>query len=174
MLNANTSFVVIFIYAPPNYGDKEQFWIELLQFTSTLACMFVLIGDFNEMGSPQDKVGGAAPSLSRYKRLDYIKSNYNVIDLPFSGQIFTWRKKICGENNIWERLDRVVVSPKFIEQFPSAHINHHVFRTSDHCQIQLSFMRNSNLKKATPFKLEKQWTFRKDFTIEVAKFGTKD
>lgn len=173
LLNEDKSFIAIFIYAPPNYSEKEAFWKELMLFVNSLSTLFIIIGDYNEIGAPHEKIGGAAPNSSRFKRITLLKSNCNILDIPFSGQVYTWRKKVAGENNIWERLDRVMASPTFIEQFPTANIKNHLFTSSDHCQVQLSFTSNTREVKATPFRFEKQWTFRKDFLVLVAKIWNK-
>lgn len=59
MLAMNSSFVAIFIYAPPNHALKQEFWEELNAYLSSLNSPFMLLGDFNELSSSNDKLGGA-------------------------------------------------------------------------------------------------------------------
>lgn len=53
-------------------------------------------------------------------------------------------KKKGGEGNIFERLDRGVASTSWISMFPQASLVHHIFTSSDHCQISLNYLSKTN------------------------------
>lgn len=65
-----------------------------------------MLGNFNDIASPNEKFGGRPPNLSRIatfnKNLDY----YNLIDLGFKGPKFTWTNNRRNLNLVMERLDR--------------------------------------------------------------------
>ena len=63
------------------------------------------MGDYNEIGKPSDKLGGAPTSSKRFKRLLNFKSLVPCKEIPFKGSPFTWRKKIHGNDNIYENLN---------------------------------------------------------------------
>lgn len=67
-------------------------------------------------------MGGTNLALTKFKRIESLKHNFEIIDIPFSGQTFTWRKKLLGDNNIWEPLDRAMVCSKFVERFQTTNI----------------------------------------------------
>lgn len=67
------------------------------------------MGDFNEIIFPEDKFGGFILIYDRFRILLDFKFNINITDILFVGNVFTWRKK-NGINNIFERLDRVLVN----------------------------------------------------------------
>ena len=88
-------------------------------------------------------------------------------EIPFSGFRYTWRKKVSGPNNVYERLDKGVASVGWLSSFPSARVQHHIFTSSDHCRLSLDFL-PVNTVKVPPFKFEKM-CLRKDYDTLVKK-----
>lgn len=104
------------------------------------------MGDFNEISNINDKLGGAPMTYTRFSTMNYILNQLPCIELPFDGPQFTWRKKKAGPGNKYERLNRAIVSSSWISLFPQAKLNHNIFTSSDHCQITLNNLPNSNNK----------------------------
>ncbi|XP_074277363.1 uncharacterized protein LOC141601001 [Silene latifolia] len=165
-LTKNVSFCLIFVYAPPQPADKLDFWNELEIFVLNIDLPFLLLGDLNEIKSPSEKEGGAKVTNARCVRLSKFLNNTNSIDLPFSGNFFTWRKKKCGSDNVFEILDRALASPNWISIYPNMHFMHHAFTSSKHCPISVNFHDQVH-KKALPFRFELMWTMRNDFSKMV-------
>lgn len=151
----DNSITDIFIYAPARDNQKDQFWHELIEFTSSLNNPLFILGDFNEISNANDKCGGKLPSQSRYCRMDNLKSMINCVEIPFTGTTYTWRKKKYGDDNILERLDKGVASSDCLAMFPNTSIHHHIFSSSNHCQISLSLHQQSNTKRVPPFRFGK-------------------
>ncbi|KAK9666223.1 hypothetical protein RND81_14G169700 [Saponaria officinalis] len=114
------------------------------------------------MKSPSEKEGGAEVANARCLRLT------NCVDLPFSGNFFTWRKKKTSSENVFEILDRALASPNWISSYPNMQFVHHAFTSSDHCPISVKFHDQVH-KKAPPFRFELMWTLRNDFSKIVKK-----
>ncbi|XP_057248246.1 uncharacterized protein LOC130590222 [Beta vulgaris subsp. vulgaris] len=161
-------FAIIFIYAPARQDQKSEFWEELVLYINSLTTPFVVLGDFNEIGCAQDKLGGARFSSSRTLILSSFFSQAQCAEIPFLGSRYTWRKKEGGENNIYERLDRATASISWLAQFPQARVRHHNFTSSDHCYVSLEF-ECLNRAKAFPFRFDKLWCSRKDYDNIVKK-----
>lgn len=66
---------------------------ELMAYVSSICLPFIIMGDFNEIGSHFDKEGGAEFDHSRLVILSQLYSQISCVDVPFSGSRFTWRKK---------------------------------------------------------------------------------
>lgn len=115
-----------------------------------------------------DKLGGADFSYSKLSVLNQFHSQISCVDIPISSSRFTWKKKKARNNNIFERLERVVASIAWLSEFPQAKITHHPFTSSDHCIISLDFLSLKN-NKAPPFRFEKMWCARKDYDTLVKK-----
>lgn len=151
LLNENLSFVIIFVYAPPKNEHKAKFCDEVFAYVNSLLSLFVIIGDFNDMGCAHDKFGGASFNSNRLCNMTNILASISCVELPFLGSRYTWRKKRIGPNNIMERLDKGVASSMWLSLFPQAKLIHHPFTSSDHCQVFVD-LTNLRIKKAPPFR----------------------
>ncbi len=96
--NTNTGFVfyIIFVYAPPNYREKSEFWNKIQNFIQALNLPYIIIGDLNEIQCAEEKQGGAENNQTRFRRLLDFKENNELTDLQTMGNEFTWRKKKTG------------------------------------------------------------------------------
>jgi hypothetical protein len=117
----------------------------------------LLIGDFNAILSPAEKIGGRIFGSSSHSEFqDFVHAN-GLIDLGFYGNPFTWNNNRHGSFNIRERLDRGLANLAWILLFPEASISHLPATSSDHNPILLSTAGNQTpLPK--PFKFEEFWT----------------
>ncbi|XP_074283438.1 uncharacterized protein LOC141607986 [Silene latifolia] len=127
---------------------------------------FYNLGDLNEFKSPSEKEGGAKVTNACCLRLVKFLNNTNSIDLPFSDNFFTWRKKKCGSDNVFEILDRALASPNWISMYPNMQFVHHACTSSDHCPISVKFHDQIH-NKAPPFHFELMSTLRDDFSKMV-------
>ena len=83
-------FIILFIYAPAHEKDKDEFWDSLFSYARGLVEPFIIMGDFNELSSVADKMGGAMFKFARLNRFNFILANTNCIELDSFGQPFTW------------------------------------------------------------------------------------
>ncbi|XP_074266877.1 uncharacterized protein LOC141590168 [Silene latifolia] len=161
-------FASFLFMLPLNLFEKSDFWDEIQSFVLNLDLPFLLLGDLNKIKSPSEKVGGAKVTNARCLRLNNFLSNTNCVDLPFSGNFFTWRKKKTGSDNVFEILDRALASPIWMSVYPNMQFIHHAFTSSDHCAISVKLQnQNQSHKKAHPFRFELMWTLRNDFSKMV-------
>lgn len=57
------NFAAIFIYAPAKQDQNHEFWQEFILYVNSISFLYIIIGDFNEIGSSQDKMGGVSVLL---------------------------------------------------------------------------------------------------------------
>lgn len=88
------NFAAIFIYAPAKQDQNHEFWQEFILYVNSISFPYIIIGDFNEIGSSQDKMGGGVCfTIARTAILSNLFAQINCIEIPFMGTRFTWRKK---------------------------------------------------------------------------------
>lgn len=80
-----------------------------------------------------------------------------LIDLQFSGNLYTWSNKREGFENIKERLDRVFANEIWRLIFPRAAVHNLPASTSYHSPIVL-FIEGEQGYAKKPFKFEEAWT----------------
>ena len=88
-LEINFSCNIIFIYAPPQENAKDAFWALLTNLVLNLNLPSIIMGDFNEISCPSDKLGGVYPNKNRFLRINNIIQNCNLVDLDTRGNEFT-------------------------------------------------------------------------------------
>ena len=142
-LSSNQCLMLIFAYAPPMENQKQNFLDEIAAFIMSCSIPCVLIGDLNEIGCPDDKLGGTNNAYARCCRLPDFINKCDLIDLLTTGGRYTWRKNASEVNNIYEKLDRVLVHPDAIQRLPHLATHNHVFTTSDHALISLDLSSNT-------------------------------
>lgn len=79
------------------------------------------------------------------------------MDLGFNGNLFTWCNKRSGEANIWEQLDRVIVSTDWRLHFDRARVLHLNSGNSDHSPILLCGVID-HPSRQKPFRFIDAWT----------------
>lgn len=100
-----------------------------------------MLGDFNQILHPNDKLGGADPNLNLINHCRNILNALHLSDLGYVGYNFTWKR-----GQVMERLDKDYNNQCWSLLFPNAYLYHLFFlQISDHCPIQL-FLGNDNKK----------------------------
>ena len=96
---------------------------------------------------------------------EYIQHN-GLIDLPFDNDTYTWNNKRAGSQQISSRLDRYLISDKFVHLGGDICASILPMTGSDHWPISLQWKNpgNSNRK---PFKFEAFWLTHPEFKIVV-------
>jgi hypothetical protein len=74
-------------------------------------------GDFNEILEESEKFGGCRKARGLMEAFKEALDVCNLSDLGASGLRYTWHNGQEGDSFIQERLDRVVASPDWCENF---------------------------------------------------------
>lgn len=96
---------------------------------------WLVLGDFNEITSQVDKIGGLPFRDSQCKDLDNFIDAPSLMDVGFHGNPFTWSNVREGLALICERLDRALLNCTWLDSFPSIKVIHLPKTHSDHCPI---------------------------------------
>ncbi|PKI47068.1 hypothetical protein CRG98_032544 [Punica granatum] len=142
---------------PPYVHLKYNFWADLANIATDIKRPWMLIGDFNEICSSNNKRGVKPFVSSSRPYLDDFMSFSGCIDLGFSGNPFTWRNKRSGLAHIKQRLDRAIANDEWHLLFPKAGVLHLPSIKSDHNPILAKLWMDST-KRPKPFRFEEAWT----------------
>jgi len=144
------------VYAPTQTKDKNAFWERLTRMNTIIDVPWCLMGDFNELASANDKLGGVSPHANCYSRLNQFLTTVNAEVLLVSGNRFTWKKRI-HTHLVYERLDRTLARNDWANIYPNAIELHEIFTCSDHCPIVMTTSMNHRSTKAFPFRFQNFW-----------------
>lgn len=135
--SSDLSWFFTAIYASPRLRERHLLWNNLSAVANTHNLPWLMAGDFNELLSTNDKLGGRPLIPSRASAFKECLDFCNMVDHGFQGPRFTWTNKNDLSSLIQERLDRFFANPDWCLMYPEAQVSHLARCLSDHCPIFL-------------------------------------
>jgi endonuclease/exonuclease/phosphatase family metal-dependent hydrolase len=104
------------VYGPRDAAGKAGFINWLYNFDTSALDDWILLGDFNLIGSPYDrnKPGGCSNEMFLFN--DLIQ-HLDLVDIPFEGRHFTWSN--MQNDPLLVKLDRVFTSSSWTISYPA-------------------------------------------------------
>ncbi|XP_074305072.1 uncharacterized protein LOC141640007 [Silene latifolia] len=140
------------IYGWARGEEKWRTWHIMKDIKPLSNLPWVMIGDFNKILFEHEKHGGAPREQYLMDEFRSEIDECGLLDVGFSGNPYTWWNRRGGDEAVYERLDRALVSPAFLEACPTICLSHVEFDKSDHAPIKLEIF--------TPIKSLKKRGFR--------------
>ncbi|KAI4363592.1 hypothetical protein MLD38_019794 [Melastoma candidum] len=158
LMGESVPFLLTFVYGSNDREERLQLWNALLAIGQCRA-PWCILGDFNVVRSPNEKLGGKRIWKESENVLNRTMHSLGMDDLRGVGCQFTWSNRRSPP--ILAKLDRAVVNRDWIETFRLSEVNYLPPTTSDHsaCLVRLGV----NKRKAAPFKFFDLWRFHPKF-----------
>lgn len=83
------SFLITVVYASPNFHKRQLFWDYLQNLATLVDLPWVLMGDFNDMLSEDEKLDGLPLNQNRLNAFGNCLDNCGLMDLGFHWPRFT-------------------------------------------------------------------------------------
>nr|XP_029144568.1 uncharacterized protein LOC114924353 [Arachis hypogaea] len=129
MLKNNFNCIFFLVYGAHTREEKLVIWEALSYTTGLCQVPYCFIGDFNEILNIEERKCTTSLTASTEDFKDWIQ-DMQLLDLPLNDRKFTWfRGRSCS------RLDRVLVSLKWAEEFPEIRLRGGPKGLSDHCPL---------------------------------------
>ncbi|XVF21028.1 hypothetical protein REPUB_Repub12eG0055200 [Reevesia pubescens] len=106
--NWGLSWAVTAVYASPIPVVREMFWQFMKEFDHLDHTPWLLVGDFNQILTHDEKQGGGRESVRRMTQFLEVMQCRNWIDLGANGCQFTWTNNHPLPRLIKKRLDRAL------------------------------------------------------------------
>ena len=119
------------------YRRKES-WDFLRCLSQKYQLPWLCFGDFNEIVSVEEKLGGVQRSKKHMDDFREVIHRCRFKDLGFVGPEFTWCNMQQGESKMFLRLDRVLATLDWVDHYKDVKVHHLVESTSDHCALLLT------------------------------------
>ncbi|KAH7848430.1 hypothetical protein Vadar_002675 [Vaccinium darrowii] len=155
------TWAATFVYGCPTKAGKEQVWEDIKEIGRFERLPWLCMGDFNEILSCTDKLGGKSCNQQRIALFHDMLNSCGLVDLEFKGPKFTWRNNRVGRDLIMERIDMAFAESKWRELYDKALVFVEPAIGSDHNPLIL----NTEFplqKVGRPFKFESFWTTEED------------
>nr|XP_025680342.1 uncharacterized protein LOC112781778 [Arachis hypogaea] len=152
-----TNFYCAFclVYGEHGREAKRGVWEELSYVAGLCQVPFCFMGDFNEILQVGERKGVTSLPASSEEFKGWVH-DMQLIDLPLTDRKFTWfRGRSCS------RIDRVMVTIEWTEQFPDIRIKGGPRGLSDHCPLILDGTRFGGAPR--PFRSLDSWFTHEGF-----------
>ena len=124
-------------YGHPETSKREETWTLHESLGQTNHLPWLCIGDFNEITSQFEKVGGCLRPTRQMDHFCTAIHHCNFIDLGYVGSPFTWSRNHPVEGHIHIRLDQALANMTWKSLFPNATIHHVSMSSSDHSMLTI-------------------------------------
>ena len=109
--NFDHPWLLSLIYGSLRFAERNILW-ENLCFVSTLHNLpWAIVGDFNDVLNDSEKLKGNRVNMTRATAYCDCMSSCNMLDLGFSGPIYTWTNRRDANGLIQTRIDRCWANP---------------------------------------------------------------
>ncbi|XP_057426337.1 uncharacterized protein LOC130719745 [Lotus japonicus] len=158
------------VYGFPEERYKARTWDLVRRAKPPHPMPWLCIGDFNDIISPADKLGGDVPDMGRLQVANQACNECDFHDVGFSGYRFTWSNMREAPNTVEERLDFALANSDWSCMWPVTKVRHFINYKSDHCPIVLtcsSRRGHRELARTKLFRFEELWLQSGDECSEV-------
>ncbi|CAH9145483.1 unnamed protein product [Cuscuta epithymum] len=151
-------YLVTFVYALYTVLNRKTLWDHLANLEPTINSPWLVMGDFNCVGCPNERVGPTPPSAYNMQHLNDFKVQTNLVDCPSTGQFLTWNR-----GSLWAKLDRVLINSFWSTLDIECKTHFHDFELeSDHVASMVSIGKTCGAA-SRPFKFFNMWLNHENF-----------
>ncbi|XP_010424030.1 PREDICTED: uncharacterized protein LOC104709061 [Camelina sativa] len=149
---------VILVYVAPIVARRSGLWEKLSGIIEGLDEPVLIGGDFNTIVRLDEQSGGNGRLSSDSLAFGDWINNLSLIDLGFSGNQFTWKRRRTEGNFVAKRLDRVLCCPQLRLRWQDACVTHLPFLASDHTPLYVRLGPEVHREpRRRPFRFEAAW-----------------
>ena len=151
--SSSIKFHISFVYAFNSIVGRRPLWDNLRRFNSSVELPWILLGDFNNVRSRDEKANGLPVTMYEIRDFNNCCYDIGLSDLKSTGVFYTW-----SNNSVWSKLDRAMVNKDWIQdgllaqavyEFPG--------KFSDHSPCTITLF-GDNDRGAASFKFFNMWT----------------
>ena len=163
----NLSWLLSSIYASPRLVERRILWSNRAKVAQLHTLPWLLLGDFNEILSGEDKFGGRNINLNRALDFKGCLDASNILDLGFSGLKYTWSNQRQISNLILEMIDKCFANPTWRLLYPEAFVTHLHRVFSYHYPVSMELCNSLAEVRNKPFRFQSMWMLHPDFPRAV-------
>ena len=130
---------------------------------------WLCFGDFNAILHSLEKQSTKQPHIAQIDAFREVLEVCQLEDLGYKGYPFTWTNKRPGDANTKLKLDRVVATKGWLDNFPVSIVVHLLPQASNHIPItiQVKKFRKKNRRADWSFKFKESWLLWDDYEAQI-------
>ncbi|KAL0435051.1 UNVERIFIED_CONTAM: hypothetical protein Sradi_0213000 [Sesamum radiatum] len=152
-------------YGYPEVARRKEGWALLRRLLQLSARPWLYARDFNEVLDQHKKEGTLPRAMWQIRDFRECLCDFDLQDIGFEGDKFTWCNHRVEPFTVRARLDRVCSDSNWANMFPSTTIMHEVVSCSDHSALWIDLEGEQSRTKTRcrqPFRFEAAWTTTSD------------
>ncbi|XP_075479293.1 uncharacterized protein LOC142520177 [Primulina tabacum] len=138
-------------------GKRPESWALLCSLSTQSTLPWCIIGDSNDLLSPDDKKLKHEHPQWLYTGFRQAVMCSGLSDLPLVGYPFTWERGKGTTTAVEERLDRALATSSWMKKFPTAQLHNLCASVSDHSPILINTTPRMQMGRARDFMFENKW-----------------
>jgi hypothetical protein len=158
---------ISFVYGEPCRDKRHEFWSLLRRLRTQRDGPWLVCGDFNEALTQDEHSGPVPRSDAQMELFRQCLDDCGLVDMGFSGPLFTWSNRQNADARVRVRLDGAVANGEFNTLFDDANVENIITTTTDHFAILVrlqSFGRPDSRKPVqSGFHFEAAWLRAPDY-----------
>ncbi|KAK4265671.1 hypothetical protein QN277_026692 [Acacia crassicarpa] len=152
------------VYASLSEHRRHDLWNLLSRLAGDIVVTWMLAGDFNDIKTPLEQVGGGRVNETRCKHFNNWIQDCNLIDVGAKGPFYTWKgPKWDGLERVYKRLDRCLCNVLWQEKFDKAEIQVVPRLCLDHHPLLVNLYGMEEGRRGRHFRYEAAWQMHEEF-----------
>ncbi|XP_060184825.1 uncharacterized protein LOC132614395 [Lycium barbarum] len=166
-LGDGQELVLTVVYASTDRSGRIALWEELYDMSSHITVPWLVGGDFNVITDDIEKFGGLPVQFAETEDFRQCIDICQLVDLGFTGSMFTWWNGRLDEACIFKRLDRCLGNQALQNCFTNLEVEHLIKQGSDHSPLLVNMRADSRpIRKS--FRFLNFWVEHESF-LDVIK-----
>ncbi|XP_060211633.1 uncharacterized protein LOC132639172 [Lycium barbarum] len=155
------------VYASTDRSGRIALWEDLYDMSSHITIPWLVGGDFNVITDDIEKFGGLPVQFAETEDFRQCIDICQLMDLGFTGSMFTWWNGRSDEACIFKRLDRCLGNQALQNCFPNLEVEHLIKQGSNHSPLLVNMRADSRpIRKS--FRFLNFWVEHESF-LDVIK-----
>ncbi|XP_058746338.1 uncharacterized protein LOC131619235 [Vicia villosa] len=142
-------YVATIIYTFNQLEKRKLLWKRIEALSMNVNSLWIVIGDFNNVLTSQDRIGGNNVTEAEYKDLANMMQITGLFEARTAGSHFTWSNKQT-KNAIYSRIDRLIGNVQWFQQLLDVTVEVLLPNISDHAPLKVTMQK---MEGTTMFKL---------------------
>ncbi|KAL0420833.1 UNVERIFIED_CONTAM: hypothetical protein Slati_3106200 [Sesamum latifolium] len=156
VVGLNAPIYCYIVYSKCNKVARECIW-NFMRLVADQGGQWMICRDFNMVLSTNKCSNGTYPTHHSIEEFRKVIFDCGLLDVGFDGSAYTWTY-----HRLWQRLDRVLFSGEWVDNFPLTKVTHLSRFSSDHCPLLLQLWSTSKTSPSS-FRFQNMWCHHVSF-----------
>lgn len=143
-----------FVYGFNDTQQRETLWKDLTDITLNRIGAWVCFGDFNALMNTDERIGNPV-RWHDIRPMRECMHNFQLEDVKYVGNFFTWNNKQEGSGRVLSKIDRVVANQCLQDTFADAVVRFMPEGDFDHSPILISMYQSEQTNRS--FRFYNKW-----------------